>query len=99
VAAGDHLEQKAYVDAAVADPLPTLIARRMGAQVVLAINLMRRPDSLGSGRGEADVIMDLVLPRTRMSNFSQRQARIMAGEAAARVVLPRMRQLIASQPG
>ena len=93
------IEQKAYVDAAVADPLPTLIARRMGAQVVLAVNLMRRPDSLGSGRGEADVIIDLVLPRTRMSDFSQRQAQIRAGEAAARAVLPRMRQLIAGRPG
>lgn len=84
---------------AVADPLPTLIARRMGAQVVLAVNLMRRPDSLGSGRGGADVIIDLMLPRTRMSDFSQRQAQIRAGEAAARAVLPRVRQLIASQPG
>jgi hypothetical protein len=60
---------------------------------------MRRPDSLGSGRGEADVIIDLVLPRTRMSDFSQRQAQIRAGEAAARAVLLRMRQRIASQPG
>ncbi len=49
--ASPFIEQKAYVDAAVADPLPTLIARRMGAQVVLAVNLIRRPDSLGSGRG------------------------------------------------
>ena len=97
--ASPFIEQKAYVDAAVADPLPTLIARRMGAQVVLAVNLMRRPDSLGSGRGEADVIIDLVLPRTRMSDFSQRQAQIRAGEAAARAVLPRMRQLIAARPG
>jgi len=31
-----------------------------------------------------------------MSDFSQRQAQIKAGEAAARAVLPRMRQLIAS---
>ncbi len=60
---------------------------------------MRRPDSLGSGRGEADVIIDLVLPRTRMSDFSQRQAQIRAGEAAARAVLLRMRQRIASQLG
>ena len=97
--ASPFIEQKAYVDAAVADPLPTLIARRLGAQVVLAVNLMRRPDSLGSGRAEADVVIDLVLPRTRMSDFSQRQAQIRAGEAAARAVLPRMLQLIESQPG
>jgi predicted acylesterase/phospholipase RssA len=88
-----------YVDAAVADPLPTVIARRMGAQVVLAVNLMRRPDSLGSGRGEADVVIDLMLPRTRVSDFSQRQSQIRAGEEAARAVLPRVRELIASQPG
>jgi predicted acylesterase/phospholipase RssA len=83
----------------VADPLPTVIARRMGAQVVLAVNLMRRSDSVGSGRGGADVVIDIMLPRTRMSDFSQRQTQIRAGEAAARAVLPRMRQLIAGQPG
>jgi hypothetical protein len=60
---------------------------------------MRRPDSLGSGRGEADVIIDLVLPSTRMSDFSQRQDQIWAGEAAARAALPRRRHLIASQRG
>lgn len=97
--ASPFIEQKAYVDAAVADPLPTLIARRMGAQVVLAVNLMRRADSLGSGRAGADVVIDLMLPRTRMSDFSQRPAQIRAGEAAARAILPKMRQLIAGQPG
>jgi len=97
--ASPWIEQKAYIDAAVADPLPTLTARRMGAQVVLAVNLMRRPDSLGSGRGGADLVIDLMLPRTRMGDFSQRQAQIRAGEAATRAALPRMRQLIASQPG
>ena len=34
-----------------------------------------------------------------MSDFSQRQAQIRAGEAAARAVLPRMRQLLAGPPG
>jgi hypothetical protein len=34
-----------------------------------------------------------------MGAFSQRQAQIRAGEAAARAVLPRMLQLIESQPG
>ena len=34
-----------------------------------------------------------------MSDFSQRQAQIRAGEVAARAVLPRIRQLIANQPG
>ena len=97
--AAPWIEQKAYVDAAVADPLPTVIARRMGAQVVLAVNLTRRPDSVGSGRGGADVVIDLMLPRTRMSDFSQRQAQIRAGEVAARAVLPRMRQLLAGPPG
>ncbi len=99
VFAAPWIEQKAYVDAAVVDPLPTSIARRLGAEVVLAVNLMRRPDARGSGRTSADVVIDVVLPRTRMSDFSQRQAQISAGEAAARALLPRMRHLIERQPG
>jgi len=97
--ASPRIEQRAYVDAAVSDPLPTRIARRLGAQIVLAVNLMRRADSPGSGRGGADLVIDLALPRTRMSDFSQRQAQISAGEAAARAILPRMRRLMASQGG
>jgi NTE family protein len=96
VFASPRFAGKTYVDAGVADPLPTLIARRLGAQVVVAVNLTRRPDIEGSGRGGADLVIDLALPRTRVTDFSQREAQIRAGEAAARAVLPSLRALTAA---
>ena len=97
VFASPRIERTAFVDAAVADPLPTLTARRLGAQVVLAVNLMRRADAPGSGRSAADLVIDLALPRTAMSDFSQRLAQIRAGETAMRAALPALRRLVASR--
>jgi len=81
-----------YVDGGVASRVPVSVARDMGADVVIAVDV--------SWRGSADAQQaDLVIRpqtiRTRITDFSQKIANLAAGEEAAAAVVPRVRELIA----
>lgn len=81
-----------YVDGGVASRVPVSVARDMGADVVIAVDV--------SWRGSADAQQaDLVIRpqtiRTRITDFSQKIANLAAGEEAAAAVVPQVRELIA----
>ena len=81
-----------YVDGGLSSRVPVPVARRMGAQVVIAVDVSWR----GSRDVDAaDIAIRPATPRTRTLDFSGRLESIAAGETAARVALPEIRARIA----
>jgi NTE family protein len=81
-----------YVDGGLSSRVPVPVARRMGAQVVIAVDVSWR----GSRDVDAaDVAIRPETPRTRTLDFSARHESIAAGEEAARDALPLIRERIA----
>jgi len=81
-----------YVDGGVASRVPASIARDMGADIVIAVDVSWR----GSADAQqADVVIRPLTIRTRIVDFSQKVANLAAGEEAAREVMPQVRELLA----
>lgn len=81
-----------YVDGGVASRVPASVARQMGADIVIAVDVSWR----GSAEAEqADVVIRPQTIRTRITDFSQKIANLAAGEDAAREVVPQVRELLA----
>ena len=82
---------RAYVDGAVASRVPAALAREMGADVVIAVDISRRP------AGEADAADVVIRPdavRSRLNDFKHRQTNIAAGEEAASAAIAQIRASI-----
>ena len=74
-----------YVDGGLTSRVPVAVARRMGADVVIAVDVSWR----GSSEVEqADVAIRPATPRTRSLDFSAKLESIAAGEAAGRAAVP-----------
>lgn len=81
-----------YVDGGVASRVPASVARAMGADIVIAVDVSWR----GSADAQqADVVIRPQTIRTRITDFSQKIANLAAGEDAAREVVPQLRELLA----
>jgi NTE family protein len=81
-----------YVDGGLTSRVPVPVARRMGANVVIAVDVSWR----GSQEVEAaDVVIRPATPRTRALDFSAKLETIAAGETAARAAIPAIRERIA----
>jgi len=81
-----------YVDGGVASRVPASVARAMGADIVIAVDVSWR----GSADAQqADVVIRPQTIRTRITDFSQKIANLAAGEEAAREVVPQVRELLA----
>jgi NTE family protein len=86
------IEGREYVDGGVTSRVPVAVARRMGADVVIAVDVSWR----GSSEVDAaDVPIRPVTPRTRSLDFSAKIEAITAGEAATREVIPLIRARLA----
>lgn len=82
-----------YIDGGVASRVPASLAREMGADVVIAVDISRRP----AGDAEtADVVIRPQAVRSRINDFQHRQANITAGEEAANALIERIRESIAA---
>ncbi len=80
-----------YVDGGVASRLPASVARDMGADIVIAVDVSWR----GSADAEkADIVIRPQTIRTRITDFSQKIANLAAGEEAAQAVVPQVRELL-----
>lgn len=80
-----------YVDGGVASRVPASVARQMGADIVIAVDVSWR----GSvDAQQADVVIRPKTIRTRITDFSQKIANLEAGEEAAREVVPQLRELL-----
>lgn len=81
-----------YVDGGLASRVPAPVARAMGADVVIAVDISRR----GNAEAEqADLVIRPATIRARITDFSHKLDNIAAGEQAGRAVVPRIRELIA----
>lgn len=81
-----------YVDGGMASRVPASVARDMGADIVIAVDVSWR----GSADAQqADVVIRPQTIRTRITDFSQKVANLAAGEEAARAAVPRVRELLA----
>ena len=84
---------QSYVDGALASRVPAFLARQMGADVVVAVDISRSP---AQDADAADVVIRPQTARSRINDFQHRQANIAAGEAAARAVVEQIRARLAA---
>jgi len=81
-----------YVDGGKASRVPVPVARAMGADVVIAVDVSWR----GSVDAEqADVVIRPPTIRTRITDFKHKIENMAAGEEATREAIPRIREQIA----
>ncbi len=79
-----------YVDGGVASRVPAAVAREMGADIVIAVDVSWR----GSADAQqADIVIRPETIRSRITDFSHKLANLAAGEEAARAILPQLREL------
>ncbi len=87
------IEGREYVDGGLTSRVPVPVARRMGADVVIAVDVSWRGTSEVDA---ADVAIRPATPRMRSLDFSAKVEAIAAGEAAAREAIPAIRARIAA---
>lgn len=81
-----------YVDGGVASRVPASVARDMGADIVIAVDVSWR----GSADAQqADIVIRPQTVRSRIIDFSHKLANLAAGEEAARAAVPQVRELLA----
>ncbi|MDH4149463.1 MAG: patatin-like phospholipase family protein [Betaproteobacteria bacterium] len=80
-----------YVDGGVASRVPASVARDMGADIVIAVDVSWR----GSiDAQQADVVIRPKTVRSRITDFSHKLANLSAGEEAALAAVPQIRDLL-----
>jgi NTE family protein len=84
---------QSYIDGGVASRVPAALARDMGADVVVAVDVSWRP---AGDADAADVVIRPQAVRSRINDFKHRQTNIAAGEAAAQAVVGQIRERIAA---
>lgn len=84
---------QSYVDGGVASRVPAALAREMGADVVVAVDISRQP---AVDAAAADVVIRPQTVRSRLNDFKHRQANIEAGEAAALAAIGQIRERLAA---
>ena len=86
------IEGREYVDGGLTSRVPVPVARRMGADVVIAVDVSWR----GSSEVDAaDIAIRPATPRTRSLDFSAKTEAIAAGEIATREAIPAIRARLA----
>ncbi len=81
-----------YVDGGMASRVPASVARDMGADIVIAVDVSWR----GSvDAQQADVVIRPQTVRSRITDFSHKLANLAAGEEAALAVVPQVKALLA----
>lgn len=85
-----------YVDGGVASRVPAAVARQMGADIVIAVDVSWRGSADAAA---ADVVIRPQTVRSRITDFSHKLANLAAGEDAAREVLPQLQALVARTAG
>lgn len=84
---------RSYIDGGVASRVPAALARDMGADVVIAVDISWR--STGDADA-ADIVIRPQAMRSRINDFKHRRANIDAGEQAAAAMLDDIRAQLAA---
>jgi NTE family protein len=79
-----------YVDGGMASRLPASVAREMGADIVIAVDVSWR----GVGADGADIVIRPQTIRSRITDFTHKIANLAAGEEATQAVVPQIRELL-----
>jgi len=79
-----------YVDGGMASRLPASVARDMGADIVIAVDVSWR----GVSGDKADIVIRPQTIRSRITDFSHKIANLAAGEEAAQEAVPQIRELL-----
>jgi NTE family protein len=91
------IEGVEYVDGGLTSPVPVRVARAMGADVVIAVDLTRywRSRELAEDDlKDADLVIRPDTVRTRLLDFSAKRENIAAGARAAQDAGPRVAELV-----
>ncbi|HEX2830669.1 MAG TPA: patatin-like phospholipase family protein [Burkholderiales bacterium] len=91
------IEGVEYVDGGLTSPVPVRVARAMGADVVIAVDLTRywRSRELAEDDlKDADLVIRPDTVRTRLLDFSAKRENIAAGARAAQGAGPRVAELV-----
>jgi NTE family protein len=83
----------AYIDGGLTSPLPVRVARAMGADFVIAVDLTRYARSRELAEADlqaADIVIRPQTVRTRLLDFTAKLQNIAAGEQAGRELAPRI---------
>jgi NTE family protein len=86
-----------YLDGGLVSPVPVRVARSMGADVVIAVDLTRywRARELAADDlKDADIVITPETVRTRLLDFSAKRENIAAGARAAQGMGPRVAELV-----
>jgi len=81
-----------YVDGGLASRVPTPVARAMGADIVIAVDVSWHGSSDADA---ADIVIRPATVRTRITDFNHKIENMAAGEDATRAVISRLKKLIA----
>jgi len=96
------IEGVEYLDGGLVSPVPVRVARAMGADIVIAVDLTRWARSRELAQEDldsADVIIRPDTVRTRLLDFSAKRENIAAGERAGRDAGARVRELVREAAG
>ena len=91
------IEGVEYLDGGLTNPVPVRVARAMGADIVIAVDLTRYARSRELAEGDledADLVIRPETVRTRILDFSAKLQNIAAGERAGRDATPGIPKLI-----
>ena len=91
------IEGVEYLDGGLTSPVPVRVARAMGADIVIAVDLTRwvRARNLAAADLDAaDVVIRPDTVRTRLLDFSAKRENMAAGEAAAREAVGELPKII-----
>ena len=91
------IEGVEYLDGGLTSPVPVRVARAMGADVVIAVDLtryFRARELAADDLRDADLVIRPDTVRTRLLDFTAKLQNIAAGEAAARDVAARLPELV-----
>lgn len=86
-----------YLDGGLTSPVPVRVAKAMGADFVIAVDLTRWARARALAEADlrvADVVIRPETVRTRLLDFTAKQQNIEAGEAAGRAASARITELI-----
>lgn len=89
-----------YLDGGLTSPVPVRVARAMGADFVIAVDLARYARTRERSEADlrhADVIIRPETVRTRLLDFTAKLQNIAAGETAARAMSTRIGEMIADK--
>jgi NTE family protein len=86
-----------YVDGGITDPVPSGVARSMGADIIIAVDIMLQEDTLLTGGRhlrDADIVIKPLTHGTQVFDFEGKLLNIAAGAEAARHALPQIREFV-----